>query len=193
MNFVWVSILTISLGILMFQSADSAFATLLSGSEKAVELSLKLWAIYAVWLGVLKIVEDTKLDQKISKLLKPIIHKLIGKFDDQTENQIAINLTSNLFGMGNASTPSGMNAIFGMHTKGEKVATSAMIMFFILNTTNLQIIPTTIIGLRILNGSASPNDIILPTLISSFASTFVGVVLVKVISKFKRKTAKWVH
>ncbi len=177
----------------MFNSADSAFSTLLSGSEKAVELAMKLWAIYAVWLGVLKIVEDTQLDQKIAKLLKPIIHKLMGKFDEQTENQIAINLTSNLFGMGNASTPSGMEAIFRMHTKGEKVATSAMIMFFILNTTNLQLIPTTIIGLRILNGSSSPNDIILPTLISSFASTCVGVVLVKLFSKLKRKRVPWVQ
>jgi spore maturation protein A len=138
---------------------------------------------------VLKIVEDTKLDQKIAKLLKPVIHFLMGKFDQETENQIAINLTSNLFGMGNASTPSGINAIVGMY-KGEKVATSAMLMFLILNTTNLQIVPTTIIGLRIFNGSANPNDIILPTLIASCVSTISGILLIKQCGKIFKKRKK---
>lgn len=189
MNLVWISILTVSLGVLMFNSADTAFSTVLAGSEKAIELSLKLWAIYAVWLGLLKIVEDTGLDKKIAKLLNPIIRKLIGKFDQETNNQIAINITSNIFGMGNASTPSGIEAIKGMY-KGEKVATTAMLMFLVLNTTNLQLIPTTIIGLRVLNGSASPNDIIFPTLISSFISTFTGVVLVFICSKIFRRKKK---
>lgn len=182
MGLVWVVITTVSLIMLMFGSPESAFATLLAGSEKAVELAFKLWAIYGVWLGVLRIVEDTKLDRKIARLLQPLIRKLVGKFEPYVERQVAINLTSNLLGMGNAATPSGINAIAGMH-KGSPVATSGMIMFFILNTTNLQIIPSTIIGLRIMAGSKTPNDIIFPTILSSLVSAGAGVLLVVVLRK----------
>lgn len=187
MNIIWVSVLTVSLTMLLFNSPDTALNTIMTGSEKAVSLVIKLWAIYAVWLGILKIVEETGLSQKIAKLLKPLITFLMGKQPARAEQQIAINITSNLLGMGNASTPSGIEAIKEMY-KGESVATSAMIMFLILNATNLQLIPTTIIGLRILNGSLSPNDIIIPTILASLVSTMCGVVLVKMCSKiFKDK------
>ena len=176
MNIVWTSFVIIGLGILLFKNVDVAFATMLSGSEKAIALTLKLWAIYAVWLGVLKIVEDTGLNNKISRLLDPIINKLFGKTDAETKNQIAINITSNLLGMGNACTPSGIKALKGLD-KGSNIATSAMIMLMILNTSSLQLLPTTVIGLRVTHGSLSPNDIIIPTLIATFASTLSGILL----------------
>ena len=182
MNLVWVSIMIVGLGIMLFTNTESAFSTILSGSEKAIALSLKLWAIYAIWLGLLKIVEETKLDQKIAKLLSPIIDFLIGKTDDKTKNYVAINLTSNLLGMGNAATPSGIDGMASLD-KGSKYITSAMAMFFILNVTSLQLLPTTVISLRVLHGSTSPNDIILPTLIATIASTISGIVLVKLCKK----------
>lgn len=186
MNLIWVAIMIVGLGIMLFSNVDMAFATILTGSEKAIALSLKLWAIYAIWLGLLKIVEETHLDQKIAKLLSPIIDYLVGKTDDKTKNHIAINLTSNLLGMGNASTPSGIDGMAGLD-KGSKYITTAMAMFFILNVTSLQLIPTTVISLRVLHGSKSANDIILPTLISTIASTISGVVLVKMLKRCFRK------
>lgn len=190
MNLVWISVLMVSLGILLFTNVDIAFSTILSGSEKAIALTLKLWAIYAVWLGILKIVEDTGLDKKIGKLLSPLINFLFGKTDKETHNQIAINITSNLLGMGNACTPSGIKALKGLD-KGSQVATSAMIMFMILNTSSLQLLPTTVIGLRVAAGSTNPNDIIFPTLIATFVSTFSGIIMCKICSKiFKSKPNK---
>lgn len=186
MNLVWVSIMLVGLGLMLFTNADAAFSTIVSGSEKAIALSLKLWAIYAIWLGLLKIVEETKLDKKIATLLSPIIDFLIGKTDSRTKNFIAINLTSNLLGMGNASTPSGIDGMAGLD-QGSKYITTAMAMFFILNVTSLQLIPTTVISLRILHGSTSANDIILPTLISTIASTITGIVLVKLLKKCFKK------
>lgn len=183
MNLVWISIFLVSLGIMLFKNVDIAFSTILSGSEKAIALTLKLWAIYAVWLGILKIVEDTALDKKIGKLLNPIIKLLFGNTDTETHNQIAINITSNLLGMGNACTPSGIKALKGLDN-GSKIATSAMIMLMILNTSSLQLIPTTVIGLRVAAGSVDPNNIIFPTLIATFVSTFSGIVLCKICEKF---------
>lgn len=189
MNLIWVAIMIVGLGLMLFNNVDSAFATILSGSEKAIALSLKLWSIYAIWLGLLKIVEETELDKKIAKLLSPIINFLIGKTDEKTKNYIAINLTSNLLGMGNASTPSGIEGMAGLD-KGSKYITTAMAMFFILNVTNIQLIPTTVISLRAMHGSSNANDIILPTIIASIASTVTGIILVKLCKKLFRKGDK---
>ncbi len=187
MNLVWTGVLLLGFGLLMINNVDLAMSSLLSGGGKAISLSLKLWGIYAVWLGILKIVEDTELDKKLAKLLSPVIRLLLGKVDKETENQVAVNITSNLLGMGNASTPSGINAIAGLD-RGSRYATSAMIMILILNSTSLQLLPTTVIGLRTMAGSATPADIIIPTLIATVASTLSGVLLVKLFSKiFKDK------
>lgn len=192
MNLVWTSVMLVGIGMLLLNNVEATMDALFAGGNKAIALSLKLWGIYTLWLGILKIVEDTGLDKKLSKILRPIIRMLFGKTDEYTENQIAINITSNLLGMGNASTPSGMNAIKGLDKSVGKYATSAMIMVIILNSTSLQIIPTTVIGLRITAGSSSPSDIILPTLIASTVSTISGILLVKLFSKiFKDKP--WVN
>ena len=187
MNIVWISILVVGLAIMLFNNPDLAFATIQTGSEKAIALCLKLWSIYAIWLGILNILEATGFDKKLSNWINPIINFLIGKTDDETKSQIAINLTSNLLGMGNACTPSGIKGMEGL-SKGQKHITSAMIMFMILNVTSLQLIPTTVISLRISHGSIKSSDIIIPTLISTIASTASGIILVKIFKKiFKDK------
>lgn len=187
MNWVWTSIMLIGMGLLLINNVDIAVQSILDGGSKAISLSLKLWGIYAVWLGILKIVEETGLDKKLSRLFRPMIRKLVGDTDEYTSNQIVINLTSNLLGMGNASTPSGINAISGLD-KGSKYATASMIMILILNSTSLQLIPTTVIGLRVSAGSSSASDIIIPTLLATISSTLVGILLVKLFGKiFKDK------
>ncbi len=185
MNIVWTSVILFGLGLLVINNIDLAMTAILDGGGKAVSLVIKLWGIYAIWLGLLKIVEETGLDQKVAKLLSPIIKIFVGKTDSYTSNQIAINLTSNILGMGNASTPSGMNAIEGLERlqKSGKYATASMIMILILNATSLQLIPTTVIGLRTLAGSNRPTDIIIPTLLVSLVNTALGVILVKIFSK----------
>jgi spore maturation protein A len=172
----------IGLGMLLFGNIDIALSSILDGGSKAISLSLKLWGIYAVWLGILKIVEETGLDQKLSKLFSPLIRFLVGKTDKYTESQVAINITSNLLGMGNASTPSGINAISGLD-KGSKYATTSMIMIAVLNSSSLQLIPTTIIGLRVFAGIGSASDIIITTLLATTVTTIVGVLLVKLCGK----------
>ena len=187
MNIVFVSVIVVGLGLLLYHNPELAFSTMLNGSEKAIALSIKLWAIYSMWLGILQIVEATHLDKKIARLLSPLIDWLMGKTDPDTKNQIAINITSNLLGMGNACTPSAIKGMQGLD-KGSKYITNAMVMFMILNVTSLELIPTTVIGLRATHGSANPTDIILPTMIATLASTVCGIVLVKICSKiFKEK------
>ena len=187
MNIVWISIVVIGLALMLLKSPELAFATIQTGSEKAISLCLKLWSIYSIWLGILNILESTGFDKKLAKWLSPVIDFLIGKTDTETKNQIAINLTSNILGMGNACTPSGIKAMEGL-SKGQKHITSAMIMFMMLNVTGLDLIPTTVISLRLSHGSLNSSDIIFPTLISTLSSTLSGIILVKICSKiFKDK------
>lgn len=179
MNIIWPVLFIASLIILIFRDAATAFSVMLSGSEKALALTIKLLAIYAVWLGLLKIVEDTKLDQKIQRLLSPALSFLFGKVDKDTQNFLSLNLTSNLLGMGNASTPSGIEAMKRMDS-GRGRATKGMIMLLILNTTNLQILPTTIISLRFLHSSQHSTSIILPTILTSLVCVTVAILLTKI-------------
>ena len=185
MNILWCLMLIFSLMILSIKDLGIIVSALTNGSEKAISISIKLWAIYSLWLGLLKIIEETKLGEKFSKFLSPLINFLFGKIDSETKNQISLNITSNLLGLGNASLPSGISAMEKL-SKNETYLTTAMLMLLILNSCNLQIIPSTIISLRSLHGSLNPTDIILPNLLTSFISLFIGILIIKSYSKLKQ-------
>lgn len=182
MNIIFNFSLIISLGLFVIFSPEQAINSMLSASEKAVTLCISLISIYALWLGLLEIVEESGINVKIAKLLSPIIKFLFGKQPDKVNEQLAINLSSNILGLGNASTPSGIKAM-KMMDDGSGKANASMVMLMVLNSMSTQIIPTTLIGLKVLYGSTNPTDIIFPILISSFLSTFLAVFLVKLCYK----------
>lgn len=182
MNIIFNFSLIISLGLFVIFSPEQAINSMLSASEKAVTLCISLISIYALWLGLLEIVEESGINVKIAKLLSPIIKFLFGKQPDKVNEQLAINLSSNILGLGNASTPSGIKAM-KMMDDGSGKASASMAMLMVLNSMSTQIIPTTLIGLKVLYGSTNPTDIIFPILISSFLSTFLAVFLVKLCYK----------
>lgn len=175
-SFVW----------LLFTGPDKLLPALLSGSGTAVQLCLTLISVYAVWMGLLQIMEDSGMTTKLSKVLSPISFKLFGKLDSKTQEFVCMNISANMLGMGGAATPLGIKAMKGMDD-GNGVATKAMIMFFVLNATSLQILPTTVMGLRAAAGSVSPSDIILPSIIATVTSTVIGVLLVIIFAKGRKK------
>jgi spore maturation protein A len=186
MNKIFSFVILLAGGILLFTSPDELLGSMLSASQKAVSLCVSLLAIYAVWLGLLELVARTELDKKLAKLVSPLSRRLFGKQNSYTEEQIAINLSSNMLGMGNASTPSGINAMKGLD-KGTGKITKAMAMLMIINTTAIQLVPTTILGLRIANGSRNPTSVLIPTLIATTASTIAGILLVIIVDKLIKK------
>jgi len=160
---------------------------MLTASNEALSLSIKLMAVYAVWLGIIKIVEETGISKALSKLLRPLVRFLFGKnLKEDTEKYISVWFSSNLFGMGNAATPMAIGAIESMDDKTGR-ATDEMIMLFVLSASGFQLIPTTVISLRAAAGSANPGDIILPTLITALVSAVAGVFIVKLIQRIGRK------
>ena len=166
---------------MLITNPTEIFPSMIEGVSGAINLVIKLIAIYSIWLSVLKMAEQTQLDKKLSQLLKPVVKKLFKGENDDAYKWISINLASNMLGMGGASTPAGIKAMENMQ-KGDK-ATNNMDLLVVINATSIQLIPATIIALRASWNSANPSSIILPTLISSTIATMVGVILCKVFSK----------
>lgn len=184
-NFAFIFCLAVTLII----NPQSSLDTILGASEQAVNLCISLISIYAVWLGILEIVEQSGVNKKLAKLLSPIINFLFGKQPDDVKEQIAINLSSNMLGMGNASIPSGIKAM-KMLDKGDGKITPPMVMLMVVNSMSLQLIPTTIIGLKVAYGSKNPTDIIIPILISSIISSIIAITLVKLFYRNKKTRNK---
>jgi len=192
MNKIWSLVIVLSLCLLLFTGPQNALTGMIAASNEAVSLSITLLAVYALWLGILSIVEYTGLSKGLAKVLKPVIRFLFGKdISPETEKYISVNMSANLLGLGGAATPMGIKAI-GSMDDGKGAATDPMIMLFVLNAGGISLIPTTLIGLRSAAGSSAPASIILPTLLTVIASNIFGITIVKLIQKFgkKRKKAK---
>ena len=187
MNKIWVIMMLLGSAVLLVINPEETLSSMLDASAGAVELCINLCGIYAVWLGLLEILDESGLSDKLAKLLKPLIKKLFKGADEKVHKDIAINLSANMLGLGNAATPYGIKAMKGMDDQSG-IATKSMIMLMVINATSIQLLPTTTIGLRAAAGSVSPGDIILPTLISSFVTCLSAICLVILCGKiFKGK------
>lgn len=186
MNKIWFLMIIGSLCILAWTSPANILNTMLGASSEAFTLSIELCAVYAVWMGILEIVEESGLSQKLAKFLRPFIKWLFKIDDTETEKMIALNMSANMLGLGNAATPMGINAMKRLDN-GSGTATPAIIMLIVLNATSIQLLPSTIIGLRASAGSSTPSDIIMPTLISTACTFILGIFLVKLFNKIYKK------
>lgn len=193
MAIIWFFMVFLSVLILIFTNPTLVISEMLSSSSDAVSLIINLWGIYSVWLGIINILDKSGLSDKLAKLLSPIIRFLFRSNNPIANKYIAINMSSNILGLGNAATPSGIKAMQELDDKSGKI-TFAGIMLLVINSVSIQLLPTTIIGLRESAGSLNSSDIILPTIISSFITCFFAIFLVFIFNKiFKRRKNIWVH
>ncbi len=162
-----------------------ALDTMLGASQKSFELCFDLLVIYSIWLGLIQIAEDSGLSNNLARGLSPVTKKLFGPLDPQTNKLISMNIATNMLGMGGVSTPMGIKAMERLQDGSDK-ATPNMKLLMIIACSSLQILPTTVIGLRIACGSVSPADIFLPTLISTIISTVIGVSIALILNKRKK-------
>lgn len=189
MNKIWFWLIVTSICVLLYINPEIVLPSMLEASESTLKLCLSLCAIYSVWLGILQVMEDSGINKKLSKLLTPVTKKIFGNLDDATNELICMNISCNILGMGGAATPLGMRAMQRLDD-GSGDANRPMMMLIIFASTSMQILPTTVIGLRITAGSASPSNIILPTIITAILTTAVGISLALLCEKFKKKKCK---
>lgn len=185
MNKIWFWLIACSMCILLYINPEIVLPSMLQASESTLKLCLKLCAIYSVWMGILQVMEDSGINKKLSKLLRPVTKKIFGPLDDKTNELVCMNISCNILGMGGAATPLGMKAMQRMDD-GSGKANRAMIMLIIFASTSMQILPTTVIGLRITAGSSSASDIMLATIISAIFTTAVGIAIALIIEKIKK-------
>ncbi len=184
MNIIFGIIITISMIILLFINPDSILSSMIAGGDKALELTLKMVVIYAVWLGIFEILEKTKLSNKIAKCCKPINKFLFGELPDKANDYMALNISANFLGMSGATTPMGIKSI--LELEKHKNTEYAITMFFVINATSIQLIPSSVLALRTSMNSSSPADIIIPTILATTISTIIGILLVKIFVKRKK-------
>ena len=178
MNAVFSVIFFLSAVALTFSSPDDVLSSMLGGGQRAVELTMTMTAVYAVWLGVMKVAEDSGLTEKLAKLLKRPVGWLFGKVPESAAGYITLNLSANLLGLGGVATPMGVSAAAELDKDDNFYARCVL---FVLAATSLQLLPTSVISLRAESGSVSPGDVILPTLIATAFSTVSGIAAVRVI------------
>lgn len=178
-----------SILVLLVTNPSAVLSEMIGASTSALELCIELAAVYAVWLGIVELVDASGLGEKLAKLLRPFIKKIFKVDNAETQKIIALNLSANMLGIGNASTPLGIKAMKSLDD-GSGKATFAMIMLIVINATSIQLLPTTVIGLRASAGSSNPSDIILPTLLATLCTTLCGIFFVHLIDKIRRKVRK---
>lgn len=178
MNVAFAALTLLSLVMMTFAAPADMLPSMISGVGGAIVLILKLTAVYAVWLSVLKMAEATGLDRKLSRALRPVIRRLFKGESEKSYDYISVNLASNMLGMGGATTPAAINAMASM-CREEGKATDNMLMLLVINATSIQIVPATVIALRAAAGSANAASVFLPTLIATSCATAAGMILAR--------------
>lgn len=178
----------IIIGILLFiitNKSDLLNETIFNSTKLALDLTVKIFPVMALWMGMSKIAEESGLLKSISKKLSFILNPIFPDIpsDHPSLGYISSNIIANLCGLGNAATPFGLKAMQSLQTLNDKkdTATRAMITFLVLNTSGLTIVPTTVISLRMAYESIDATGILGPCIIVTFLSTITGLIIDKIV------------
>lgn len=189
LNYIWIAFFIVAFAIALFKlifmgdfevfpaMMDSTFTS----SKTAFEISLGLTGVLSLWLGIMKIGEQGGVVNVLARLLSPLFTRLFPEIpkDHPVTGSIFMNIAANMLGLDNAATPLGLKAMEQMQELNSKkdTASNPMIMFLVLNTSGLTIIPVSILVYRAQMGAAQPTDIFIPILLATFFSTLTGIII----------------
>ena len=188
LNYIWFGLIFISVVVgTITGRIDEVTEAAIAMSKTSVEIAIGLVGIMALWLGTMRIAEESGLIQIIARALRPITIRLFPDVpsDHPAIGSIVLNMAANMLGLGNAATPMGLKAMKELQELNQQkdTATDAMCTFLAINTSSVQIIlPATVVGLM---GAAS-NQIFITTIIATGLSTLAAIVSVRFLSKMKR-------
>lgn len=192
LNYIWVTFFVIAFIValvrLIFMGDTEIFTELVNStfdsSKNAFQISLGLTGILALWLGLMKIGENSGMINALSRWLSPVFCRLFPEIPKghPAMGSIFMNLSANMLGLDNAATPLGLKAIKELQELNPKkdTATNPMIMFLVINTSGLILIPVSIMMYRAQLGATQPTDIFIPTLLTTSISTLVGITAVSI-------------
>ena len=191
-NVIWVGLILIAIIYsLLTGQVDTINNGILTHATSGVNLILEMMPLIVLWTGIMKIAEKSGLLQVFAKALNPILRRLFPSLprNHKALGYIASNIGANMLGLGSAATPFGLKAMDELQKDNPKKseATEAMITFLVLNTGGVTLIPTTVIALRIMHGSANPTEIIITSILATAVSSISGLVLDYFIRRRNRK------
>lgn len=187
-NIIWFFLIIIGI-IYAFITGnlDKINTTIVDSAKVSLDMLLKIFPVLALWMGLMEVAESSKLLEKFSKMISPILRILFPDIpkDHPALSYIASNVIANVFGLGSAATPFGLKAMDSLQELNDKkeTATRSMITFLVLNTSGLTIIPTTIISLRLMYGSLEPTKIVGACLISTTFATIGGIIMDRILAR----------
>lgn len=185
---IWGTMLIISLVIAMITgNVNVVLDSVMQSSASAIENVITLAGMMCFWSGIFNIFENTSILDKFSNIFKKVIFILFDKksLNKKAIDYISLNVTSNVIGIGNASTLNGIRAINALQEENDikDIPNDNMTTFVLLNTASLQLIPTNIIALRSLYGSVNPTNIVIPIWIVTMCSLIAGITSIKILNK----------
>lgn len=195
LNYIWVSFFilafVIALARMVFMGDMEVFPAMMNStfesSKTAFEISLGLTGVLSLWLGIMKIGERGGVINVLARMLSPVFSKLFPDIPKghPVTGSIFMNMAANMLGLDNAATPLGLKAMEQLQELNTKkdTATNPMIMFLVLNTSGLTLIPVSIMVYRSQLGAAQPTDIFIPILLATFFSTIAGLIITSIYQK----------
>ena len=192
LNILWPSFLIISIiYAILSGNLKNINNSIFESANSAVNLCITLLGTMCLWNGIMQIASKTTAMKKITRFLKPIIKILFPKIEKNTDTyeKISMNMVANILGLGNAATPLGLQAMEEMQKENlnKEYLSDNMMILIVLNTSSLQIIPTTIIAIRTSLGSNNPTRIIFPVWFSTICAGIVGIIVTKLIIFLTKK------
>ncbi|MDE5999257.1 MAG: hypothetical protein K2H04_04180, partial [Bacteroidaceae bacterium] len=191
LNYIWIAFFLLAAVCTIVQSFmgnTGVFADIINSTfdnaKTAFEISLGLTGVLSLWMGVMKIGEKGGMVNTLSKALSPVFTRLFPDIPKghPAMGHIFMNIAANMLGLDNAATPLGLKAMESMQELNPKkdTATNPMIMFLVLNTSGLTLIPVSIMVYRAQMGAAQPTDVFVPLLLATFAATLAGIIITSI-------------
>jgi spore maturation protein A len=189
LNWIWFGLIIVAFVVAAIRgTAGEVTAGAIDSAKVAVEISLGLIGIMALWLGVMRIAEESGLVRLLSRLIAPVMRFIFPEIprDHPAMGAIVMNIAANTLGLNNAATPLGIKAMEELQelNPDKDTASNSMVMLLAINTASIQLIPATVIGLMVAAGSRSPTAIISTTLIVTAASLVVAIVVTRLLQPF---------
>ena len=191
LNILWPSFILISfIYAFLVGNIDEINNSIFESTASAVELTMTFLGTMCLWNRIMKIAQNSGFSKKIAQILKPIINFLFPdlKNDEKAKEEISMNMTANILGLGNAATPLGLKAMKTMQKENNKKdeISNSMAMFIVINTASIQLIPTTVIAIRNSLNSAEPTKIIIPVWIGTICAAVAAIVATKMFIFFEK-------
>lgn len=191
LNVIWPIFIIISvIYAFLCGNIENVSNGIFSSLNDVIDLSLTLLGTMCLWNGIMEIARNTSFVDRLCKMLNPLIKILFPRLENEkAKREISMNIVANFLGLGNAATPLGLKAMKTLQgdNKIKDTLNNYMVMFIVLNTASLQLIPTNVIAIRNSLGSNSPSGIIFPVWIATIIAAIVGITATKILINLSNK------